>query len=57
MVHHKIRLHFPEIKFRFRLAFDPKTLKLRKRWCFGLDDLIELFPRLWLDTEEPRLCS
>ncbi len=30
-------------------------LKLLKRRCFGLDDPIELFRRLWLDIEGPRL--
>ena len=30
-------------------------LKLLKRWCFGLDDLIERFRRLWLDIEGARL--
>jgi transposase len=30
-------------------------LKLLKRRCFGLDDPVELFRRLWLDIEGPRL--
>ena len=30
-------------------------LKLLKRRCFGLDDPAELFHRLWLDIEGPRL--
>ncbi|QQS54238.1 MAG: ISL3 family transposase [Candidatus Competibacteraceae bacterium] len=30
-------------------------LKLLKRRCFGLDDPTELFRRLWLDIEGPRL--
>jgi len=30
-------------------------LKLLKRRCFGLDDPAELFRRLWLDIEGPRL--
>lgn len=30
-------------------------LKLLKRRCFGLDDPVELFRRLWLDLEGPRL--
>jgi len=30
-------------------------LKLLKRRCFGLDDPVELFRRLWLDSEGPRL--
>ncbi|HZV83199.1 MAG TPA: ISL3 family transposase [Geobacteraceae bacterium] len=29
-------------------------LKLLKRRCFGLDDPVELFRRLWLDIEGPR---
>ncbi|NMQ18896.1 ISL3 family transposase [Candidatus Competibacter phosphatis] len=31
------------------------TLKLLKHCCFGLDDPTELFRRLWLDIEGPRL--
>ena len=30
-------------------------MKLIKRRCFGLDDPVELFRRLWLDIEGPRL--
>ncbi|MCB1823001.1 MAG: transposase, partial [Candidatus Competibacteraceae bacterium] len=30
-------------------------LKLLKRRCFGLDNPVELFRRLWLDLEGPRL--
>lgn len=30
-------------------------LKLLKRRCFGLDDPVELFRRLWLDIEGPQL--
>jgi transposase len=30
-------------------------LKLLKRRCFGLDEPVELFRRLWLDIEGPRL--
>ena len=30
-------------------------LKLLKRRCLGLDDPTELFRRLWLDIEDPRL--
>ena len=30
-------------------------LKLLKRRCFGLDDPVELFRRLWLDLEGPQL--